>query len=237
MQKGLILKANSNERRREGDTGMRIHSCGRTSIILLLLPFLAHCREECKGGGIGIGSSIDPRIRSAYASIGAKCSQFRVYDGGGFQFVPWPPDAKHMRGTFGDFEMVESTALPEGILPVLVFGRENAKLHHLPDVPVPFGLDLTLPDVRDDEMRGVRKLENLSYLNLFHTRVTGTGLRELIGLKHLAVLDVSYTAVSDNDVQHLAQLRGLVALDLRATRVTDKALAHLGAYLSFGILI
>jgi internalin A len=100
----------------------------------------------------------------------------------------------------------------------------------LPEVAVPFGLELSMAHVTDAGLKGLAHLKNLTTLELFQTPVTDAGLKELAPLKNLTELNLYNTRVTDLGLKELASLKNLTTLDLSSTKVTDaglKALAPL----------
>jgi hypothetical protein len=61
-------------------------------------------------------------------------------------------------------------------------------------------------------------------VQLFWSKVTDAGLKELAGLKRLQSLDLSGTNVTDAGLKELAVLKSLQSLDLGRTQVTDAGL-------------
>jgi Leucine-rich repeat (LRR) protein len=111
-----------------------------------------------------------------------------------------------------------------------------APLPTLPQVNVPFGLDLSQsgPDrfgqnqgVKDADLKELTNLNHLTMLNLSWTAVTDTGMKELAKLKQLTILDLFKTKITDSGLKELANLNQLTKLNLKATRVTDAGLKEL----------
>ena len=97
----------------------------------------------------------------------------------------------------------------------------------LPEVDVPFALDLAASDVMDAGLKELAPLKGLVLLNLRQTKVTDAGLKELTALKNLAALYLYSTKVTDAGVKELVQLKNLTLLDLDSTKVTDVGLKEL----------
>src|SRR5579862_6048837 len=58
----------------------------------------------------------------------------------------------------------------------------------LPEVEVPFGLDLNLSNVKDAELKELAGLKNLTVLDLRGRPLTAAGLKEVAGFKSLTAL-------------------------------------------------
>ncbi len=94
----------------------------------------------------------------------------------------------------------------------------------LPDVEVPFCLDLAKTGVKDIDLKRLAALKNLTKLSLIDTKITDLGLKELRPLRNLTVLYLSGTQVTDEGLKALALFQELRVLDLSKTPVTDKGL-------------
>src|SRR5439155_954434 len=84
----------------------------------------------------------------------------------------------------------------------------------LPEVTVPFGLELNRSDVTDAGLKNLAGLGKLSMLGLRGARgVTDAGLKELSGLKNLAALHLRGTRLTDAGVAWLR--KALPACEIR----------------------
>ncbi len=84
------------------------------------------------------------------------------------------------------------------------------------------GIDYFVNDPVTDQGRvHLKRLSNLSSLNLHGTQVTDAGLAHLKGLTKLADLDLSSTTVSDAGLVHLKGLSNLLELRLNLTQVPE----------------
>src|ERR1043166_8723366 len=74
--------------------------------------------------------------------------------------------------SFGYFKE-QWEGIPTGCLPVFAFGKlSNGRLPELPLVNIRFGLQLSMSNVRDMELKKLIALKNLIYLNLGGNRIT-----------------------------------------------------------------
>src|SRR5882724_7662446 len=77
----------------------------------------------------------------------------------------------------------------------------------LPEVAVPFGLDLSECDVTDADLKQLAGLKNLVALNLWERKITDAGLKELAGLTNLVSLYLYGPGVTDAGMKELAGLK------------------------------
>jgi serine/threonine protein kinase/Leucine-rich repeat (LRR) protein len=103
----------------------------------------------------------------------------------------------------------------------------DEELKHLKELKGLAYLNLNGTKVTDAGLEHLKELKALTYLSLGHTAVTGTGLTHLKELKGLRDLSLSGTAVTDAGLEHLKELKALTYLYLYNTPVTDIGLAHL----------
>jgi hypothetical protein len=179
----------------------------------------------CQGSVSGPASSTSPPDGSVApttattkpADKGIDSSTVAAYEKEGAVYGGW---VKEGRGTF--FQPGRDAA--EKGLPGFTFdgGFPHAKL---PDVAVPFGLQMNSPNVTDKVLTFLVELKHLTRLELFGAKVTDAGMRELAGLKNLTTLNLSQTLVTDDGLKHLAGLDNLTTLHL--TRVTGTGLKDL----------
>jgi hypothetical protein len=102
----------------------------------------------------------------------------------------------------------------------------DADLKALPDLPFRFGLEFDL-GFTAAEVKEIKKLKNLSYLDLRFTKLTDAGLTEIKELKNLMYLDLAHTKVTDAGLKEIKDLKNLSFLDLSHTKVTDAGLKEL----------
>jgi Leucine-rich repeat (LRR) protein len=163
-----------------------------------------------------VGKGIDGATVAAYEKLGA------VY---GSMIERYP-----------DFEAGRARA--ENGLPAFRFKTfPKAKL---PEVAVPFGLDLQDSGMMDAGLKQLAHLTNLIALDLREMHgdksVTNAGLKELAGLKNLARLNLTATRVTDAGLKELASLEKLANLDLSWTRVDGSGLKDLAGLKNLAVL-
>jgi Leucine-rich repeat (LRR) protein len=87
-------------------------------------------------------------------------------------------------------------------------------------------LDLSETTIKDAAIAEIGKLPRLEDLNLWHTRVTGSGLAALTSSK-LKRLNLDDTIIGDGAIEHLAKIETLEFLHIGKTAVTDEKLGEL----------
>jgi hypothetical protein len=73
----------------------------------------------------------------------------------------------------------------------------------------------------------LKKLPELTYLNLHGANLTDKALTNLTGMKKMAYLNLDATKVSDGGLVHLKQMKELKTLRLLFTQVTDQGIEEL----------
>jgi Leucine-rich repeat (LRR) protein len=73
----------------------------------------------------------------------------------------------------------------------------------------------------------LKKLTNLSSLNLHGTTISDAALTHLNGITSLSKLDLGFTEITDAGIAHLTALSKLSSLVLRATNVSDEGVEEL----------
>ncbi len=124
-------------------------------------------------------------------------------------------------------ELKPAESLADGSLPTFGWGQGGVAvdLTNLPAVRVPFALDLSHNSrVTDKGLRHLAGQENLTFLDLSHTKVTDEGMEFLAGLKQLKRLSLRGTDVSDAGLKHLTGLEQLTWISLTETRVIGTGL-------------
>ncbi|MCE9567098.1 MAG: hypothetical protein K8U57_34275 [Planctomycetes bacterium] len=137
--------------------------------------------------------------------------------------------------------------VPEGI-PGLIF--ETPPGTKYPDVDVPFSLMLFGPQIRNDRIKELAHLKNLTALRLWGTRVTAEGLKHLALLKNLTILELDPWTITDEYLRVLREIgllhalteataaggarprsaEDVVVVNLLCTEVTDAGLKELALF-------
>ncbi len=145
-----------------------------------------------------LDGGVDPATVGGYLKIGA------VYGA-------WPKSDLHSHTPPGPLED----------RPGFRFKFKTFPTARFPDVAVPFGIDLSRADVRDEKLevtdehlKELAHLKNLTTLGLRHSRVTSEGLKELAFLLNLTTLDIACSSVRDAGMRELAHLPNLRTLFL-----------------------
>lgn len=81
-------------------------------------------------------------------------------------------------------------------------------------------------EVRDDDLRLLCELPDITYLSLSMTAIGDPGMRHVACLKKLQVLNLYRCRVGDDGVKHLKELDNLVHLAAGETQITDGGLVH-----------
>jgi hypothetical protein len=98
----------------------------------------------------------------------------------------------------------------------------------LPQVAVPFGLDLGHTEWTNADLQVLVPLKSLTALSLRSTKVTSAGLKALAPLDNLVALDLSWNQeVNDQALKQLAPLKKLKALNLFYTPISNAGLKEL----------
>src|ERR1017187_1790275 len=105
----------------------------------------------------------------------------------------------------------------------------------LPEVAVPFGLDLFQSNVKDAGLKEVARHKNLVALSLYGTYVTDVGMKELAGLKNLAALQLA-AHVTPAGLKELAGLESIVSIDMSSLTATPAGLKELANFKSLASL-
>ena len=71
------------------------------------------------------------------------------------------------------------------------------------------------------------QIAHLDDLNLNETRISGAGLKYLVGLKKLGYLHLDFTQITDANLNLIGSMKQLHILDLQGTPITDAGLKHL----------
>lgn len=126
-----------------------------------------------------------------------------------------------------DYRTVTPLAKGSPALAVNLYNRANYNVKQLEELgeikKQIVSLDLNMMPVKDDDLKFIAPLENLTALNLNFTDVSGSGLNKLTGLKNLRTLSLSGSKVTLNNLQQIRNFKALKTLTLWNTgiAVTD----------------
>jgi hypothetical protein len=126
-------------------------------------------------------------------------------------------------------------AEPTAVQPLEKWGGRLTVDAKRPGKPV-VRVDLFDTKVTDEGLKELKEFKSLQTLVLTGTKVTDEGLKELIGLTSLRRLDLSITAVSGEGLKELKGLTSLQEVGLAGTKVTDTGLRGLMELKSLQIL-
>jgi hypothetical protein len=174
---------------------LRTRSCASWIVVL---AFAAGTQSQEKKPA---GNGIDPATVAAYEKLGAMYGGWMKRDIGS-TFVPAREYAE--KGVPG-------------------FSLRTFPMAKLPDVAVPFGLDLAGSKATDAAMKELAGLKNLGLLNLAGTRITAAGLKDLAALDKLGFLRLGARQASVEGIKELAGLKNLVSLDLSDSQGLSEA--------------
>ena len=99
-------------------------------------------------------------------------------------------------------------------------------VEHIGKFPNITTLDLSETTIKDAALVEIGKLEKLEDLNLWHTRVTDTGLTALVDSK-LKRLNLDDTNIGDAALEHISKIQTLEFLHIGKTAVTDEKIGEL----------
>jgi Leucine-rich repeat (LRR) protein len=99
-------------------------------------------------------------------------------------------------------------------------------VEHIGKFPNITALDLSETTIKDAALVEIGKLEKLEDLNLWHTRVSDSGLVALVGSK-LKRLNLDDTNIGDGALEHLSKMETLEFLHIGKTAVTDEKIGDL----------
>lgn len=104
---------------------------------------------------------------------------------------------------------------------------QDGKLPRIPEVKIPFGLQLNGAELTDEGLKELKQQKNLTFLNLKDNDVTDAGLKELKDFKNLEYLELTNTKVTDKGLKEFTVLKNLTWLFLVDTRVTAAGVKEL----------
>ena len=95
------------------------------------------------------------------------------------------------------------------------------------DEELDVGFHLSDQAIGDDQLKLLKALPKIRWLNLANTKITDQGLAEIAGLTGLTKLHLEKTEIGDKGVAHLKGLSQLKYLNLYGTQVGDEGLQQL----------
>jgi len=140
-------------------------------------------------------------------------------------------DAKIITKLNTFYRVVSPISQNSAALNVSFFGKTGFNSKSLDELTVIeeqiVGLRLSKMPVKDIDLKKIAKFNSLRSLDLNFTDITGSGLKDLLGLKLLKTLSLSGTAINLKDLQPLMGLSNLLELTLWNTSLTEKELNQL----------
>ena len=88
-------------------------------------------------------------------------------------------------------------------------------------------LDLYDTKITDAGLKEVAKLQKLTHLFLYDTKITDAGLKDVAKLQNLTVLRLYKIQITDTGLKEVAKLQKLTGLHLSRTQITDAGVAQL----------
>ena len=82
-------------------------------------------------------------------------------------------------------------------------------------------------DLTDEGLKEVAKLQQLTGLSLYDTKITDAGLKDVAKMKQLEYLGLASTQITDAGLKEVAKLRKLTELEFLAEQITDAGLKEL----------
>ncbi|SVC26935.1 uncharacterized protein METZ01_LOCUS279789, partial [marine metagenome] len=79
-------------------------------------------------------------------------------------------------------------------------------------------------DLTDEGLKEVAKLQQLTGLSLYDTKITDAGLKDVAKMKQLEYLGLASTQITDAGLKEVAKLRKLTELEFLAEQITDAGL-------------
>jgi internalin A len=104
----------------------------------------------------------------------------------------------------------------------------DTDMRKLSAYPALSSIDLSLTHVTDEGMASLKKLHNVTDLNLYYSEyITDQGIAAIQDWKKLKRLNLHGTKSSDTALEHIAGITSLESLDLGSTLMTDVGLERL----------
>lgn len=88
-------------------------------------------------------------------------------------------------------------------------------------------LDLNKMPVKDPDLKIIAQFENLRYLNLNFTDITGSGIKDLAALKYLTSLSLAGAKLDPNAIKQISRLKSLKKIALWDTGLSDAEIADI----------
>ncbi len=108
---------------------------------------------------------------------------------------------------------------------------DSVSMKNLPQVNVPFGLELSGGLVTDERVKDLARFKNLTALNIFN--LSDERMKDLAALQSLHYLKLTHaSAISDIGLKQITELKSLTHLDVNESynkRITDGGLKELAA--------
>ena len=82
-------------------------------------------------------------------------------------------------------------------------------------------------DLTDEGLKEIAKLQQLTGLSLYYTKITDAGLKDVAKMKQLEYLGLASTQITDAGLKEVAKLRKLTELEFLAEQITDAGLKEL----------
>ena len=82
-------------------------------------------------------------------------------------------------------------------------------------------------DLTDEGLKEVAKLQQLTGLSLYDTKITDAGLKDVAKMKQLESLGLDGTQITDAGLKEVAKLQNLTFLDLTNNKITEVGLKEL----------
>ncbi len=134
-----------------------------------------------------------------------------------------PADTKAIEALNNNYRVVEPLSAGSPALAVRFYGRSMYSSNDLKDVLTVkqqvTDLSLARMPVKDEDLRFVSQLSNLTKLNLNYTDVSDTGIGQLSSLKNLQSLALAGTAVTPTSLKKILSLPKLSSVFIWETRI------------------
>jgi uncharacterized membrane protein len=140
-------------------------------------------------------------------------------------------DESDIKKLNNNYRVVDELAQESPALAVNIYNKSTYNVKVLEELsPVKkqvVSLDLTKMPVKDADLKTVAQFENLRYINLNFTDVTGSGLKELAALKHLKTLSLAGTALNAGAISNINAIKTLRQLTVWGAGLKQEDIALL----------